>query len=115
MKPLSNTQPKAPKCPLVDYHYDAQMLNASSAPRLKVSKSLRHITRANSGHNCNFAFKTGRAERRSVDRLGRYRQTRSNGATGTRPWHSRTGRHSLDSGKHRRASGENKYLAGDKS
>ena len=26
-----------------------------------------------SGHDCNFAFETSRAERRSVDRLGRHR------------------------------------------
>ena len=45
MKPLPNTQPNAPKCPLVDYHYHAPMLNGSSAPCLKESKSLRNITR----------------------------------------------------------------------
>ena len=45
MKPLPNTQPNARKFPLVDYHYHAPMLNGSSAPRLKTSKSLRDITR----------------------------------------------------------------------
>jgi len=45
MKPLPNTQPNAPKCPLVDYHYHAPMLNGSSAPCLQTSKSLRDITR----------------------------------------------------------------------
>jgi len=45
MKPLPNTQPNAGKFPLVDYHYHAPMLNGSSAPCLKESKSLRNITR----------------------------------------------------------------------
>ena len=45
MKPLPNTQPNARKFPLVDYHYHAPMLNGSSAPCLKKSKSLRNITR----------------------------------------------------------------------
>ena len=45
MKPLPNTQPDARKFPLVDYHYHAPMLNGSSAPCLKTSKSLRNITR----------------------------------------------------------------------
>jgi hypothetical protein len=44
MKPLPNTQPNARKFPLVDYHYHAPMLNSSSAPCLKTSKSLRDIT-----------------------------------------------------------------------
>jgi hypothetical protein len=45
MKPLPNTQPNARKFPLVDYHYHAPMLNPSSAPCLKTSKSLRNISR----------------------------------------------------------------------
>ena len=45
MKPLPNTQPDARMFPLVDYHYHAPMLNGSSAPCLKTSKSLRNITR----------------------------------------------------------------------
>jgi hypothetical protein len=45
MKPLPNTQPNAHKFPLVDYPYHAPMLNGSSAPCLKTSKSLRAITR----------------------------------------------------------------------
>lgn len=45
MKPLPNIQPNAQKFPFVDYCYHAPMLNASSAPCLKASKSLRDITR----------------------------------------------------------------------
>jgi hypothetical protein len=45
MKPLPNTQSNARKFPLVDYHYHAPMLDASSARCLKTSKSLRDITR----------------------------------------------------------------------
>ena len=45
MKSLPNTQPNARKFPLVDYHYQASMLNGSSAPCLQTSKSLRDITR----------------------------------------------------------------------
>jgi hypothetical protein len=45
MKPFPNTQPNARKLPLVDYHYQAPMLNGSSAPCLKTSKSLRDISR----------------------------------------------------------------------
>ena len=45
MKSLPNTQPKARKFPLVDYQYQGSMLNGSSAPCLKTSKSLRDITR----------------------------------------------------------------------
>jgi hypothetical protein len=45
MKPLPNTQTNARKFPLVDYHYHAPILNGSSAPRLKTSKSLRDISR----------------------------------------------------------------------
>ena len=45
MKPLPNTQPNARKFPLVDYHYQASMLNGSSASCLQTSNSLRDITR----------------------------------------------------------------------
>jgi hypothetical protein len=45
MKPLPNTQPNARKFPLVDCHYQAPMLNGSSARCLQTSKSLRDITR----------------------------------------------------------------------
>ena len=45
MKPSPNTPPNGRKFPLVEYHYHAPMLNASSAPCLKTSKSLRDITR----------------------------------------------------------------------
>ena len=45
MKSLPNTQAKARKFPLVDYHYHASMLSGSSAPCLQTSKSLRDITR----------------------------------------------------------------------
>jgi hypothetical protein len=45
MKPLPNTQPNAQKFPLVDYHYHAPMLNGSSVPSVKKSKSLRDISR----------------------------------------------------------------------
>ena len=45
MKQLPSTQLNARKFPLVDYHYHAPMLNGSSAPCLKPSKSLRNISR----------------------------------------------------------------------
>ena len=45
MKPTANIQPGAQKFPLVDYCYHAPMLNASSAPCIKTSKSLRDISR----------------------------------------------------------------------
>jgi hypothetical protein len=45
MKPSQNTQPSARKFPLIDYCYRAPMLNASSAPCVKRSKSLRDISR----------------------------------------------------------------------
>ena len=45
MKPTQNIRPGAQKFPLVDYCYHAPMLNPSSAPCLKTSKSLRNITR----------------------------------------------------------------------
>jgi hypothetical protein len=45
MKPSPNTPPNGRKFPLVEYHYHAPMLNASSAPCIKTSKSLRDISR----------------------------------------------------------------------
>jgi hypothetical protein len=45
MKPLPNTQPNEREFPLVDYPYHAPILNGSSAPCLKTSKSLRDISR----------------------------------------------------------------------
>ena len=45
MKPSANIQPGAQKFPLVDYCYHAPMLNASSAPCIKRSNSLRDISR----------------------------------------------------------------------
>jgi hypothetical protein len=45
MKPSQDTPPSAQRFPLVDYCYHAPMLNASSAPCIKRSKSLRDISR----------------------------------------------------------------------
>ena len=45
MKSLPNTKPNARKFPLVAYHYQAPMLNSSSARCVQTSKSLRDITR----------------------------------------------------------------------
>ena len=45
MKPSAHIQPSAQKFPLVDYCYHAPMLNASSAPCIKTSNSLRDISR----------------------------------------------------------------------
>ena len=45
MKPSSTTQPNGRKFPLVEYHYHAPMLNGSTAPCVKTSKSLRDISR----------------------------------------------------------------------
>jgi hypothetical protein len=45
MKPLPNIQRSAQKFPLVDYQYHAPMLNGSSTPCVKTSKSLRDISR----------------------------------------------------------------------
>ena len=45
MKSSPNTSPNGRKFPLVEYHYHASMLNASSAPCIKTSKSLRDISR----------------------------------------------------------------------
>lgn len=45
MKPLPITRPTAPKFPVIDYQYHAPILNGSSVPCLKTSKSLRNITR----------------------------------------------------------------------
>ncbi len=45
MKSSPNTSPNGHKFPLVEYHYHASMLNPSSAPCIKTSKSLRDIGR----------------------------------------------------------------------
>ena len=45
MKPSQNIRPGAQKFPLVDYCYQAPMLNPASAPRVKRSNSLRDISR----------------------------------------------------------------------
>ena len=45
MKPTQNIGPASQKFPLVDYCYHAPMLNPSSAPWVKKSNSLRHISR----------------------------------------------------------------------
>jgi hypothetical protein len=45
MKPSQNIRPRAQKFPLVDYCYQAPMLNPSSAPCVKRSNSLRDISR----------------------------------------------------------------------
>lgn len=45
MKPSPHIRPSAQKFPLVDYCYHAPMLNASSAPCVKRSNSLRDISR----------------------------------------------------------------------
>ena len=45
MKSLPNTSPNGRKFPLVEYRYHAPMLNASSVPCIKTSKSLRDISR----------------------------------------------------------------------
>jgi hypothetical protein len=45
MKPTQNIRPGAQKFPLVDYFYQASMLNPSSAPCIKRSNSLRDISR----------------------------------------------------------------------
>lgn len=45
MKSLPTTKPNGRKFPLVHYHYQAPMLNGSSAPCVQTSKSLRDITR----------------------------------------------------------------------
>ena len=45
MKPTQNVRPASQKFPLVDYCYQAPMLNASSTPCVKTSNSLRDISR----------------------------------------------------------------------
>ena len=45
MKPSQNTRIGAQKFPVVEYCYHTPILNPSSAPCLKTSKSLRDITR----------------------------------------------------------------------
>ena len=45
MKPTQNVRPASQKFPLVEYCYQAPMLNASSASCVKRSNSLRDISR----------------------------------------------------------------------
>jgi hypothetical protein len=45
MKPSPKIQTSAQKFPLIDYCYQAPMLNSSSAPCVKRSNSLRDISR----------------------------------------------------------------------
>ena len=45
MKPIPNIQPTARKFPLVDYCYHAPILNGSTGPCIKTSRSLRDISR----------------------------------------------------------------------
>ena len=45
MKPSQNIQSGGKKFPLVEYCYQAPILNPSSAPRVKKSNSLRDISR----------------------------------------------------------------------
>ena len=45
MKPTQNILPASQKFPLVDYCYQAPMLNPSSAPCVKRSNSLRDVSR----------------------------------------------------------------------
>jgi hypothetical protein len=45
MKPFEDIRPGEQKFPLVDYCYQAPMLNPSSAPCVKRSNSLRDISR----------------------------------------------------------------------
>ena len=45
MKPSQNTRSSAQKFPLVDYCYQAPLLNPSGAPCVKKSNSLRDISR----------------------------------------------------------------------
>jgi hypothetical protein len=58
MKPLPNTHLNERKFPLVDYHYHGPMLNGSSAPCLKTSKSLRDISREYFDDEANREFTT---------------------------------------------------------
>jgi hypothetical protein len=61
MKSLPNTHLNERTFPLVDYHYHAPILNGSSAPCLKTSKSLRDITRDYFDAEANREFKTDAA------------------------------------------------------
>ena len=45
MKPSQNTRLRSQKFPLVDYCYQAPLLNSSGAPCVKKSNSLRDISR----------------------------------------------------------------------
>jgi hypothetical protein len=58
MKPSQNIRPGAQKFPLVDYCYQAPMLNSASAPCLKRSKSLRDISRDYFDAESNHEFTT---------------------------------------------------------
>jgi hypothetical protein len=56
MKPFPNTQPSARKFPLIEHCYHAPMLNGSSAPCVKRSRSLRDISRDYFGAEANREF-----------------------------------------------------------
>lgn len=58
MKPSQNIRAGAQKFPLVDYCYRAPMLNTTSAPCVKRSKSLRDISRDYFDAEANREFKT---------------------------------------------------------
>jgi hypothetical protein len=45
MKPSPNLRPSGQKFPLIDYCYHAPVLNASTAPSVKRTNSLRDISR----------------------------------------------------------------------
>jgi hypothetical protein len=45
MKPISSTTRNSRSFPLVEFHYQAPMLNGATAPCVKTSKSLRDISR----------------------------------------------------------------------
>jgi hypothetical protein len=58
MKPFQKIRPDAQKFPLVDYCYHAPILNPSSAPCVKKSKSLRDISRDYFDAESNREFRT---------------------------------------------------------
>jgi hypothetical protein len=58
MKPSPNMPPNGRKFPLVEYHYNAPMLNASRAPCIKTSKSLCDISRDYFDAEANREFRT---------------------------------------------------------
>jgi len=58
MKLTTDIRPSAQKFPLVDYYYHAPMLNASNAPCVKRSNSLRDITRDYFDAEANREFRT---------------------------------------------------------